>query len=720
MSIREAIAFHPFVDYLERGWIQMTEIDSLVREVRKYCPQCDAGILRRAYGEAERVHQRLNTDPGRSFPRHSLQGAMVLAELHLNPATIAAALLQEAVAHGDVSLKAVGAAFGEETAGLVEGISKLNRITWESLEKEKAEGLKRMFLAMADDLRVVLIKLAGQVDRMRRLADFPVEDRQRIADESFSLFAPLANRLGIWSFKRELEDLALKYTDPVTYREIVQSLAESQPARERDIRSIALEVRKELEGHGISAEISGRPKHVYSIYQKMKRSGLPFEEIHDIRGIRVIVEDIKDCYAALDVIHRLWKPALEEFDDYLACPKNRIYRSLHTTVHGPGGKTVEIQIRTPEMDQTAEFGVAAHWKYKEKLGGRLGVEEKIVYLRGLLDWRKDLPLRLSPKEERVYVLTPKGDVIDLPSGATALDFAYLIHTNLGHRCRGAKVDGKLVPLGHKMQTGDRLEIVTVKRPAPSRDWLNPRLGYVRTRQAKQKIGLYFRKKDREERTARGRDALDRELKRSGIREKNYEEMARLMEFGGSRELFEAIACGEITPHQVVSRIARAEGNKDEQTEWFSPVSPPPDEAGVLVMGVTDLLTRQARCCCPVPGEKAVGFITRGRGVSIHRSDCHNVVQQKGSPRLIEVDWGKEKKRSLASVRIVGTNEKDWLKDFAAIVEDENAVISSLNVTESREAGLTTVRALLGIATVGQLNRILHKTRELASVVEARR
>jgi guanosine-3',5'-bis(diphosphate) 3'-pyrophosphohydrolase len=696
------------------------EIETLIREVQRYSPQCDADFLRQAYLLAETVYKDLNTEPGWAYFRHSLQTAMVLAELHLDSVTVAAALLQGIQTYGGVPSEKIAESFGKETAGLIDGISKLDKIAWESLEKEKAEGLRKMFLAMADDLRVVLIKLGGQVAKMRRLAEFQESHRQKISDESMNLFAPLANRLGIWSFKRELENLALQHSDPEGFNEIVRLVDESQASREKDIGAVVNTIRKELEIHGIPAEINGRPKHIYSIYQKMKRSGRSFEEIHDVRGIRIVVRDIKDCYAALDVIHRLWKPKLEEFDDYIAHPKNRIYRSLHTTVSGPRGKIAEIQIRTPEMDQTAELGVAAHWRYKEKVGSRLGVEDKIAYLRGLLDWRQDLPMQTSPQQERVYVFTPKGDVIELPSGATPLDFAYLIHTSLGHCCRGAKVNGKLVSLEHKMQTGDRLEILTAKRPLPSRDWLNPRLGYVRTRQARQKISLWFRKKDKDERVARGREALDRELKRSGIKEKNYDEMARLVQLGGSKDLFEAVACGTVKPHQIAARLTQVGPTEAERPEPFLPTAPAAGPAGVLVKGEKDLLTRQALCCRPLPGEKVIGYITRGRGVSIHRYDCHNVVQQKGSPCLVEVEWAKEGQRSLSSVRIVGTNQKDWLKDFASIVEDENAVISSLNVAENKETALTTVQALLEIENIGQLNRILHKTRKLASVIEAGR
>jgi guanosine-3',5'-bis(diphosphate) 3'-pyrophosphohydrolase len=696
------------------------EIESLIRTVQGYCPQCDTDFLRRAYHQAEKAFKDRNTEPGWDCFRHSLLTARVLAELHLDPVTVAAALLQGLPAYGGAPLEKIAESFGEEAARLIDGISKLDRISWESLEKEKVEGLRKMFLAMADDLRVVLIKLGGQVVRMRRLAEFQETQRRKIINESMNLFAPLANRLGIWSFKRELEDLALRNSDPDAYDEIVRLLDESQASREKDIGAVVKTIRKELENEGIPAEISGRPKHIYSIYQKMKRSGRSFEEIHDVRGIRIVVRDVQDCYAALDVIHRLWKPRLEEFDDYIAHPKNRIYRSLHTTVSGPSGKPAEIQIRTPEMDQTADLGVAAHWRYKEKVESRLGVDDKIAYLRGLLDWRQDLPIQPSPKQERVYVFTPKGDVIDLPSGATPLDFAYLVHTGLGHCCRGAKVNGKLVPLDHKMQTGDRLEILTSKRPSPSRDWLNPRLGYVKTRQAKQKIGQWFRKKDGEEKVARGREVLDRELKRSGIKEKNYEAIARLVQLGGAKDLFEAVACGAVNAHQIVTKITQAAKKNGERPEPFFPTRPVPGPAGVLVKGEKDLLTRQAHCCRPLPGEKVIGYITRGRGVSIHRYDCHNVVQQKGSPRLVEVDWGNEGQRSLSSVRVVGTARKDWLKDFASIVEDEKAVISSLRIAKNKETALTTVQALLEIESIGQLNRILHKTRKLASVIEAGR
>ncbi len=696
------------------------EIETLIRKVQSYRPQCDADLLRRAYLQAEKAYEALDTEPGCSCLRHSLSAATVLAELHLDPVTIAAALLQGIQTCGGVPLETIAESYGEEMAGLVDGISMLDKITWENLEEEKAEGLRKMFLALANDVRVVLVKLAGQVARMRRLGEFPESHRRKIIHESRNLFAPLANRLGIWSFKRELEDLALQHSHPEMFHEIVRLLNESQASREKDIDAVMKTIRRELEAHGIPAEISGRSKHISSIYQKMKRSGRPFEEIHDVRGIRVVVRDIEDCYAALDVIHRLWKPKLEEFDDYIAHPKNRIYRSLHTTVSGPKGKTVEIQIRTPEMDQTAELGVAAHWRYKEKVGRPLGFDDKIAYLRGLLDWREDLPIQPSPRQERVYVFTPKGDVIDLPSGSTPLDFAYLIHTSLGHRCRGAKVNGKLVPLEYNVQTGDRLEILTAKKPSPSRDWLNPRLRYVCTRQARQKIAQWFRKKDREERTSRGREALDRELKRSGIKEKNYEAMARLFKLGGSRDLFEAVACGTISAHQIAVKMKQDGQTEGERPGLDFPKLASPGPTGVLVKGEKDLLTRQAQCCRPLPGERVIGYITRGRGVSIHRSACHNVALQKGSPCLVEVEWGKEGQRSLSSLRIVGTMQKAWLKDFASIVEDENAAISSLNVAENRESALMTVRAILEIENIAQLNRIIHKTRKLASVIEAER
>ncbi len=696
------------------------DIDNLIAKVREYCPQCEPDFLRQAYVYAENAHGSPKTGPGETGLRHSLQTAMILAEFHLDPSAVAVALLQDVIILGGETPETIQKKFGQDTARLFGGITRLNNITWGTLEEEKAEGLRKMLLAMADDLRVVLIKLGGQLAKMRNLVALPEVHRDIAVRETMKIFAPLANRLGIWSFKSELEDLAFEHSDPAKFNEIRQRLAESKAAREEHITTIITRLREELETHGIRAEVSGRPKHLFSISQKMKMTGRSFDEIHDVQGVRIIVEDIKDCYAALDVVHRLWKPRLEEFDDYIANPKNRTYRSIHTTVTGPEGKSLEIQIRTLEMDRVAEMGVAAHWRYKEKVGVPLGIEDKIAYLRGLLDWQRDLPLPLSPGEERVYVFTPRGDVIEMPTGATPVDFAYLIHTNLGHRCRGAKVDGKLVSLDYRAQTGDRIEILTAKGASPSRDWLNPRLGCVFTRQARQKILQWFRRKDEEERLSRGREALERELKRAGIKDKNYEDMARLAQLARPKDLFEAIACGNISPRQLVSRMTRTEEPGEGVPAPFVQAPTAPGPARVLVKGMKDLLTRQARCCNPLPGEKVVGYITRGRGVSIHRHDCHNISVQKDSPRLIEVEWGKDSQTGLASMRVVSSTQKDLLKKFSTLVEDEKAKISSLDVSLDKKTSLTTIRATLEIGSVGQLNRILNKVKSLPSVIEARR
>jgi RelA/SpoT family (p)ppGpp synthetase len=696
------------------------DIDNLIQTVREYCPQCELEFLRQAYACAENACGSMKTGPGESSLRHNLQAAMILAEFHLDPSAIAAALLQDVLTLGGATLETVQQKFGQDTARLVGGIAKLNNITWGSLEEEQAEGLRKMFLAMADDLRVVLIKLGGQLSRMRNLAALPDIQREVAVRETMKIFAPLANRLGIWSFKSELEDLAFQHSDPERYSQIRLLLAESKAAREEHIDAIIVRLKEELEAHGIRAEVSGRPKHMFSIYQKMRMTDRSFDEIHDVQGVRIIVEEVRDCYAALDIVHRLWKPHLEEFDDYIANPKNRIYRSIHTTVAGPKGKPLEIQIRTLEMDRIAEMGIAAHWRYKEKVGVPLGMQDKIAYLRGLLDWQRDLPLPLSPEEERVYVFTPKGDVIEMPSGATPVDFAYLIHTNLGHHCRGAKVNGKLVSLDHRVQTGDRIEILTAKGASPSRDWLNPHLGYVFTRPARQKILQWFRRKDKEESLSRGREALERELKRAGIKDKNYEEMARLAQLAKPKDLFEAVACGNVSPRQLVSKMTKSRLAREEGLAPLLRTPTAPGPARVLVKGVKDLLTRQARCCNPLPGEKVIGYITRGRGVSIHRHDCHNITLQKDSPRLIEVEWGKDTQTGLVSVRIVSGPQKDLLKKFSAIVEDEKTNISSLDVSLDKKAALTTILATLEIGSIGQLNRILNKIKKLPSVIDARR
>ncbi len=701
------------------------EIETLIEEVKEYYPQCDPDLIRRSYEVASQAHDGQMRASGQPYVQHSLETAALLADLRLDPATIAAAILHDVPEDTGTPLETIRQEFGEEVAKLVDGVTKLSRITWESLEEEEAESLRKMFLAMVDDVRVVLIKLADRLHNMRTLAALPPSKQRKIAQETLEIFAPLANRLGIWQMKWELEDLALQYLDPDEYQEIADLIAERRVSRERHITAIIETLKARLAEEGIKAEITGRPKHIYSIYQKMRTKERSFDEIYDVRGVRIIVEEVKDCYAALGIVHTLWRPIPGEFDDYIAMPKDNMYRSLHTAVVGPQGKPLEIQIRTWEMHQTAELGIAAHWRYKEHVGRDTSLEAKIAWLRGLMEWRQELAdaqefidsLKTDLFPKQVYVLTPKGDIIDLPDGATPIDFAYSIHTEIGERCRGAKVNGRLVPLNYRLQSGDQVEILTTKKGGPSRDWLNPHLGYVVTSRAKQKIRQWFRRQKREETIAQGRDILEKELKRLGI-EESFEEIAHLFRFRRVEDLFAAIGYGDINVQQIATRLVE----KEEKEPELPTVAPPtPPISGITVLGVGDLLTRVARCCHPLPGDKVVGYVTRGHGVTIHRHDCGNILRRTDKERLIEVEWGTDRKQVYpVMIKVVAFDRKGLLKDIATIVEAEDVNMAAANVTTSKKDHMAVITATLEIANMAQLSRILTKIESLKNVLEARR
>ena len=708
----------------------MMDIEKLIQEVKLYNPACDGALLRRARDfAAKSLEPQQGRDSESSF-RRSMDAAAILAEFRMDLPTITAALLSGAADGGGKSAEDLEKEFSEEIACLVDGVSKLNRITWESLEEEKAEALRRMLLAMAGDTRVVLIKLAGHLLDMRKIRSFGEETQDKVIRDTMKIFSPLAGRLGVWAIKRELDDLAFAYTDPGQFEEIERFLADSREARERRIGTFVRALRLKLLENGIEAEVSGRSKHAWSIFQKTKNRGIPLEEIHDILGVRVIVPAVEDCYSALDIIHRQWVPVLDAFDDYIARPKASFYRSIHTTVKDPSGRPIEIQIRTVEMDLSAEFGAAAHWRYKD--GGRRDIdfEEKLAGLRSLLDWQRDLlsereipgtlKARSAVIEDRVYVFTPRGDIIDLPKGSTPLDFAYRIHSALGHRCRGAKVNGRLMPLDYQLQTGDRLEIMTTKKGGPSRDWLNPQLRFIYTRQARQKLEQWFRAQEKEENIGRGRELLDREMKRAGIKEKSHQEIARLFLFRRPRELFEAVGRGAIKIQTIVDKLSEPVRKKLEEKEL--PAGPPrrADASCILVRGMDGILTRQARCCSPLPGESITGFITRGRGVTVHRSSCRNISQQAEKGRLIDVEWREGAEPSWGTMRVSGRNQKILLRDMGAVFDDEKASVVSLNVMPEKKGSFVMVMVTLEVASVNQLNRILNKIRRLPTVLDARR
>ena len=718
-------------------------VEPLVARIRSYLPDADLDVVYRAYQFSAKAHASQVRRSGDSYITHPLATAMTLAELHLDVVAITAALLHDVVEDTGVRLGEVQATFGDEVARLVDGVTKLSRLDWIMLEEGKriiakpseedlnvwAENLRKMFLAMAEDVRVVLIKLADRLHNMRTLSSLPPHKRRRIARETMDIYAPLASRLGIWQLKWQFEDLSFRHLEPEKYREIATMLASRRASREKYVAHVVATLQAELRKVGIKAEVSGRPKHLYSIYRKMQRRGVGFDQIYDLLAVRVIVDSTSDCYSALGVVHALWHPLPGQFDDYISMPKESLYQSLHTTVIGPDGRPLEIQIRTPEMHRLAEYGVAAHWRYKE--GGKRDVkfEEKIAWLRQLVDWQKEVTggaqefvesLKTDMFQDQVYVFTPRGEIKDLPAGATPVDFAYRIHTDVGHRCVGAKVNGRLVPLDSQLRNGDIVEIITAKTPkGPSRDWLNPHLNYVRTAHAREKIRQWFRRQQREDNIARGREQLDKELRRLGLADHKLEELAKLFRYEKVDDFLAAIGCGDVNPAQTAVKLAA--GKEDTGPVASLPEAPPrltTVPAAITVMGVGDLLTNLARCCNPVPGDEIVGFITRGRGVTVHRRTCGNVLAEVETQRLVPVEWGRAAQQTYpVNIRVEAWDRDGLLRDIATIVAEDKVNMTAVSAVVHHDR-TASIRATLEVSGIDKLSRILAKIegiRDVASV-----
>jgi GTP pyrophosphokinase len=709
------------------------DLDNVIEQARTYLPEPDLDIVRRAYEVAASAHDGQVRNSGEPYIKHCLAVAQMLAELHLDSDTLAAALLHDTLEDTDVTLELLRRDFGEQVATLVDGVTKLSQIDrWTELERrredEEAESLRKMFLAMVDDVRVVLIKLTDRLHNMRTLASLPEDRRRRLAKETLEIFAPLANRLGIWQIKWELEDLSFRWLEPDKYREIAAKVNERRADRERHIADIITTLHERLREQNIEAEISGRAKHIYSIYRKMVRKEVDFDQIYDAQAVRVIVSEVPECYAALGIVHALWPPIRGEFDDFIATPKDNMYRSLHTAVLGPGGKPLEVQIRTRDMHRIAEYGIAAHWRYKEGTKRDVDFESKIAWLRQLMEWRQEVTdahefvdsLKTDVFEDRVYVFSPKGTVFDLPAGSTPVDFAYHVHTEVGHRCRGAKVDGRLRPLDYRLKTGEQVEILTAKRGGPSRDWLNPDLGYVKTARARQKIHQWFRRQDREENIAQGRDMLERELRRLGMVSKNFESVAKIFNYDKVDDFLAAIGYGDVNSHHVGSRLLEIEQAATFKEPVFKEAPTPTGKSsGIQVKGVGSVLTHLARCCNPVPGDDIVGYVTRGRGVTIHRKDCPNVFTRPEAERMIAVSWEQRAKDTYpVKVRVRAWDRGGLLRDIAAVVADEDVSMSAANVVTHKKNNLATFTATLEISGIGQLSRILAKIERLPNVLEA--
>jgi len=709
-------------------------LESLFKALPQSLSPSDRALLERAYNLAVKAHRGQKRASGEPYVNHCLAVATILAELGAPIPVVAAGLLHDTVEDTSVTLKDLADEFGPEVAGLVDGVTKLTqlpRVTRRERKDERTsrvelakETLRKTFLAMGDDVRVVMIKLADRLHNMRTLSHLPSEKHTRIAQETLEIFAPLANRLGIWQMKGELEDLSFRYVYPDRYKAIAQSVAERRVDREKALQAICERLHQELTEASIRAEVTGRPKHLYSIYRKMERKGVPFEMVYDVRGVRVLVESEPDCYLALGVIHNHWKPIPGTFDDYVATPKDNFYQSLHTAVVYDDGKTLEVQIRTPEMQENAEYGIAAHWRYKEGRKRDDAYQQRILWLRRLMDWRQDADgdtdfidaMKSDVFDDRVYAFTPKGDIIDLPAGSTPIDFAYHIHSDIGHRCRGAKVNGKLVTLDYRMQTGDSVEILTAKRGGPSRDWLNASLEMVKTQRARGKIRQWFKRQDREQNIANGRALLDRELHRLGIEDLTHEQIATDLSYAQTDDLLAAIGCGDVHLGKIIARVVEKQEPELIQAIPTVPAQPAATGHEVSVLGVSGLLTARARCCSPAPGDPIVGYVTRGRGVTIHRRDCPNVLRVADKERLIQVNWGQERRTYPVSVRIRAYDREGLMRDVSSLVANEGINMPSINATTKNS--LAVLNLELGVTDISQLSRVLNRLEALPNVLEA--
>ncbi len=729
-------------------------LEKLLQQLPEVYTLADKELIQRAYRVAEEAHRTQKRLSGEPYINHCLAVAQILSELRVPPEVLAAGLLHDTVEDTTVTLNDIREDFGDVVASLVDGVTKLTnlpRVSRDDQHAEKAlapepdiqpdaplalgrrrpdmasETLRKTFLAMGDDVRVVLIKLADRLHNMRTLGHMPEAKRKRIAQQTLEIFAPLANRLGIWQVKWELEDLAFRYVNPTKYKEIAEQLAERRPDREAQIEAIVESLRELFEKNSIDVEISGRPKHIYSIYKKMQEKGKAFEAVRDVRAVRIIVPDITTCYTTLGLIHNRWRPMPGEFDDYIAAPKDNFYQSLHTAVIWEDGKPLEVQIRTPEMHQSAEYGIAAHWRYKEGTKRDKSYEQRINWLRNMMEWRSDVSdatefvesMRSDVFQDRVYVFTPRGDIIDLPAGCTPLDFAYHVHTDIGHRCRGAKINGKLVPLYHELKTGDQIEILTAKRGGPSRDWLNSNLGLVKTQRAKSKIRAWFKKQDHEQNLSQGRLQLEREFQRLGIPEVNFEKMARNLGFKTPDEMFVDIGTGDLSVSKVISEISGTEDNANLLTAGV-PTNVTAITDAVNVVGLKGLLTTMGRCCNPAPGDQIIGYITRGRGATIHRQDCPNVLRLRSSDRerIVRVDWGTQVHTYPVPIRISAYDRQGLMGDVSNLLNDEGVNIVDVKVTVNRS--LAELRLIVEVQDIAQLSKILTKLENVPNVTEAHR
>jgi guanosine-3',5'-bis(diphosphate) 3'-pyrophosphohydrolase len=712
------------------------DIKLLEEQITKYNPASDVDFIQRAYDFAAQAHQGQLRHSGEAYIIHPLAVVEILVMLQLDDITLVAGLLHDVVEDTNVSIEEIEKLFGREVAVLVDGVTKLNRLEYKSKEEQQVENLRKMFLAMAKDIRVILIKLADRLHNMRTLGYHSLERQKEIAEETLEIFAPLAHRLGIFKIKWELEDLSLRYLEPDKFYSLVEQIAMKRQEREKYVEEICQQLGQKLKQVGLVAEVVGRPKNLYSIYKKMIQQQKELSEIFDLVAVRVIVDNVKDCYGALGIIHTMWKPIPGRFKDYIAMPKQNMYQSIHTTVIGSKGEPFEIQIRTWDMHRTSEYGIAAHWRYKEGKSGDKDFEEKLAWLRQMLEWQQELrdarefmeSIRIDLFADSVYVFTPKGDVVELPAGSVPIDFAYRVHTQIGHWCIGAKVNGKIVPIDYKLNNGDIVEILTLKGSAPSRDWLK----IVKTTQAKNRIRQWFKKEKRDENLQRGRELLEKEIKKYGqeisyfFKPERLQDAARRFNYQSGEDLIIAVGDGIVSPIQVLTKIK--EDLKKEKDVSLAPPELKPwkdtgkHSKGILVRGVDNAMVRLSRCCNPLPGDPIIGYITRGRGVSIHRVDCPNVVQnyQHEKERLIEVSWdtGSEGFYQV-EIEAISLDRPRLAMDIMTAIADTKTTINSVHARATKNK-LASVNVKIEIRSLDHLDYIMNKLRRLKDVIEVKR
>ncbi len=686
-------------------------------------------LIEKAFDVAEKAHAGQKRKSGEPYIIHPVAVTRILADLGLDGVSICAGMLHDVPEDTDFTIDDVRREFGEQVALIVDGVTKLKKFDFQSREEAQAESMRKMFLAMASDIRVVIIKLADRLHNMRTL-NYQTEAKQKEkSKETLEIYAPLANRLGINAFKWEFEDLALKYLEPEAYRDIALMLNSTRQERTEYIDKVIKEIKEKVAPLGIPFEIDGRPKHIYSIYKKMKTKNKSFDELYDLVAVRIIVDTVKDCYAILGAVHTAWKPLPMRFKDYIAVPKQNMYQSLHTTLLGADGKPFEVQIRTKEMHQTAEYGIAAHWKYKEGVNGPTGMDSNINWLKELMEWQNDVKdskefveaLKINFFSDNVFVFTPKGDVKDFVKGSTPLDFAYSVHSQIGNRCIGAKVNGKLVPLNYELKTGDIVEIITSSaNKGPSRDWLN----MVKTAQARNKIRAWFKKEFKEENIHKGRDMLEKEAKREGYnlhdltKPEWLKAIFKRFTLNSIEDMYAAVGYGGLTTGQILIRLIQAYNreHKIEEKLLAKQQKKVSRGGGVICKGHDDLEVRFAKCCNPLPGDAIIGYITRGRGVSVHRADCSNITSADfDKSREIEVEWaGHQESTFNVEIRVEGADRQGLIIEVSSLIYNMGLTLSNLNARSTKN-GKFVFNIILEVSDIQDLEVLIEKIKQIRSV-----